>query len=205
MTRQFKLVTEKEFELLKNMRKPDSLDVSKAPSLNGDAVWNNKLPDDLQSMIFQDYLRRYLKKKTEDERRPVPVKIEKASDDQVGAEPLESTSEKDKQIVKPAKLQLYRPGQVVGVQRKVTNLMKYLEQNGMKTSDGGLNLGGMILDQKEALGFVRSLTDGRVPISKSNTPAVDFLKSQSIPLKFLTPNKHSVFQTTKKKWTKLKF
>jgi len=194
MTRQFKLVTEKEYELLKNL-KGENLEPK---PIAKPQVWNSDLPEEVKSMIFQDYMRRILRKKDEDERKPVPVKL------QPPPAPTEPEEEPETPPSVPNTVQ-NTPGYVHGVTRKMQQLNQYLKEQGFGTLDGGLNLGGILLDREEAMGLMRSLADGRVSTSQVNPGALAFLKAQHVPLKFVAARKHGLLQDAKKKWTTLKF
>ena len=189
MTRQFKLVTEKEYEMLQKMRD--------APQDQQQNVWKTDFPDEVKAMLYQDFMRRMLRKKDEEERKPIPVTLPPELLPKATPDPeIPSKAETPEPLVST-------PVESFGVLRKITHLMNYFDEQGFTTGDGGLNMGGIVLNRAEALALARVLCDGRVSISKANPAALAYLKSQFIPLKLLAPNKHSYFET--KKWTKLEF
>lgn len=211
MTRQFKLVTDKEYDLLKKMRTSGSEGVVGDLKESKDQIWKSDIPEELKAMLYQDYMRRILKKKKDDENKPVPVKVTSSStkpvQHEVGTDPEEPKDEEEEEEDEPEKTEtpIYHSSfQIFGVQKKMTHLKRYFDEQGYSTKDGGLTLGGTILNPEESLGLMRSLTDGRVPMPESSSPAVEYLKKKKLPLMFVASNKQSLFQGIKK-WNTLDF
>jgi len=197
MTRRFKLVTEKEYEMLGKLRHDGEMS----------KVWDANLPEEVKAMLFQDFTRYMLKKKDLEENKPVPVKITTpttlptvtakqatptthAAD---AAEEMEEEEEQDEDETMFKSPRYYTD--MTGVQKKMQGLFQFMHNKGYMKRDGGLDLGGIKVDKEDAHKLMRSLADGRVGIPYLNSPALDYLRKKSVPTNLLAVNKRVLFAT----------
>jgi hypothetical protein len=203
MTKQYRLVTEKEYETLKSLRDPPNTILPAAPTLKEEKhnVLLSDFPEEVKNMLYQDFVRRMIRKRKEEEDKPIPVKYI--------SPPSPSTSIPTPVLQPPA---LAPPTPVRAPLIAKRNLLSdFFQQHGYISHDNLLVFGEKKLSPGQTGSLLRALTDGRVNENiEGFNEAVVALREKNVPLTYLAPSRHIHFTQGPQpgpsrpiKWTKM--
>jgi hypothetical protein len=200
MTKQFRLVTEKEYATLQSLREAPSTILPAAPTLieEKQKVLLSDFPEEVKNMLYQDFVRRMLRKRQEEENKPILVK---------NISPPSSVTTMSGSASPPSGPPLPSTPRPLIAKRNL--LSDFFQQHGNLSSDSLLVFGGKKLTPGQTGSVLRALTDGRVNENiEGFNEAIEALREKNVPLNYLAPARHIHFQreqgaSRQIRWTKM--
>jgi hypothetical protein len=184
----FRLLTERDFKMLKNMKGMEDMNETTAN------VLDSSLPDEIKNMLYQDILRQLKLKQDEQERKPMLVKSSSPPPTPPVPTPsgLPLATPKTMTIPPPPRASNknsfsvptpHRPNRMSGKREKLTN---FFYDNGFLSDDGELQFGEKRLGSLQTHVLMRALTDGRANNKiEGFKEALQVLKNNRVPLGFV--------------------
>jgi hypothetical protein len=199
MTKQFRLVTEKEYATLQSLREAPPSILPAAPTLTEEKhkVLLSDFPEEVKNMLYQDFVRRMLRKRQEEENKPILVKNI--------SPPSSLTTVSGSTPLPPGPAVPTTPRPLIA---KRNLLSDFFQQHGHLSSDNLLVFVGKTLSPGQTGSVLRALTDGRVNENiEGFNEAIEVLREKNVPLSYLAPARHIHFQqqeaSRQLKWTKM--